>query len=218
MIGCAKLRDDDDTAKCRSRTEASTRRLPPDAATELSALAERLAELAPNHRIDWSDSWSEITGMHPLPRTPATTDHVLQDWQSAGLRAESCFRAYVLTAHGGARGPAAPSGLYRPALGGVSPNRNDLECRRRRSRYGLIWQQDTGYRSDQGHNLHWNLVELIAVPREPPFPKEPTRRHSGIRRGCDRVSSTPRRRDPFPNPGSRRRGRCRERLVPDGSL
>ena len=35
------------------------RRLPSDAATELSALAERLAELAPNHRIDWSDSWSE---------------------------------------------------------------------------------------------------------------------------------------------------------------
>jgi len=32
------------------------RRLPPDTATELSALVERLAELAPNHRIDWSDS------------------------------------------------------------------------------------------------------------------------------------------------------------------
>jgi hypothetical protein len=26
---------------------------------ELSALAERLAELAPNRRIDWSDSWSD---------------------------------------------------------------------------------------------------------------------------------------------------------------
>ena len=36
------------------------------------------------------------TKMH---RTPATTDYVLQDWQSAGLREESCFRAYVLTAH-----------------------------------------------------------------------------------------------------------------------
>lgn len=35
------------------------RRLPPDTATELSALAERLAELAPNHKIDWSDSWSD---------------------------------------------------------------------------------------------------------------------------------------------------------------
>lgn len=34
------------------------RRLPPDTATELSALIERLADLAPNHRIDWSDSWS----------------------------------------------------------------------------------------------------------------------------------------------------------------
>jgi hypothetical protein len=35
------------------------RQLPPDAATELSALAKRLAELAPSHRIDWSDSWSD---------------------------------------------------------------------------------------------------------------------------------------------------------------
>jgi hypothetical protein len=35
------------------------RRLPPDTATALSALAERLAELAPNRRIDWSDSWSD---------------------------------------------------------------------------------------------------------------------------------------------------------------
>ena len=35
------------------------RRLPPDAASELSAPAERLAELAPNQRIDWSDSWSD---------------------------------------------------------------------------------------------------------------------------------------------------------------
>ena len=31
------------------------RRLPPETATELSALAERLAELAPNRTIDWSD-------------------------------------------------------------------------------------------------------------------------------------------------------------------
>jgi hypothetical protein len=35
------------------------RRLPPDAATELASLAERLAELAPNRRIEWSDSWSD---------------------------------------------------------------------------------------------------------------------------------------------------------------
>lgn len=34
-----------------------------------------------------------------LPRVPGTTDYILQDWQSAGLRAESCFRVYVLTAH-----------------------------------------------------------------------------------------------------------------------
>ena len=36
---------------------------------------------------------------HEVSRTPGTTDYVLQDWQSAGLRAESCFRAYVLTVH-----------------------------------------------------------------------------------------------------------------------
>ena len=35
------------------------RRLPADAAAELSALAERLAELAPTRKIDWSDSWSD---------------------------------------------------------------------------------------------------------------------------------------------------------------
>ena len=37
----------------------SFRRLPPDTAKELSALVERLAEPAPNHGIDWSDSWSD---------------------------------------------------------------------------------------------------------------------------------------------------------------
>ena len=35
------------------------RRLPPDAATALSSLAERLAELAPSRTVDWSESWSE---------------------------------------------------------------------------------------------------------------------------------------------------------------
>lgn len=35
------------------------RRLPPEAATELSALAQRLAALAPGAAIDWSDSWSD---------------------------------------------------------------------------------------------------------------------------------------------------------------
>ena len=34
-----------------------------------------------------------------LPKAPGTTDYILVDWRSAGLRAESCFRAYVLTAH-----------------------------------------------------------------------------------------------------------------------
>jgi mRNA interferase MazF len=33
------------------------------------------------------------------PKPPASTDCVLQNWQSAGLRAESHFRAYVLTVH-----------------------------------------------------------------------------------------------------------------------
>jgi hypothetical protein len=35
------------------------RRLPPDAAAELSALTQRLAALAPDTTIDWSDSWSD---------------------------------------------------------------------------------------------------------------------------------------------------------------
>jgi hypothetical protein len=35
------------------------RRLPPDAAVELSALAQRLAALAPGTTINWSDSWSD---------------------------------------------------------------------------------------------------------------------------------------------------------------
>ena len=34
-----------------------------------------------------------------LPKTPGTTDHILLDWRVAGLRAESCFRAHVLTTH-----------------------------------------------------------------------------------------------------------------------
>ena len=35
------------------------RRLPSEAVAELSALAQRLAVLAPGTVIDWSDSWSE---------------------------------------------------------------------------------------------------------------------------------------------------------------
>ena len=35
------------------------RRLRPDAADELSRLVERLAALAPERKIDWSDSWSD---------------------------------------------------------------------------------------------------------------------------------------------------------------
>ena len=35
------------------------RRLPPEAAGELSRLIERLADLAPSRKIDWSDSWSD---------------------------------------------------------------------------------------------------------------------------------------------------------------
>jgi hypothetical protein len=35
------------------------RRLPPDAAEELSSLAQRLAALSPNAPIDWSDAWSD---------------------------------------------------------------------------------------------------------------------------------------------------------------
>jgi hypothetical protein len=35
------------------------RRLPTEAAAELAALAERLAALHPNTKIDWSDAWSD---------------------------------------------------------------------------------------------------------------------------------------------------------------
>jgi hypothetical protein len=46
-----------------SRREASlieaVRRLSPDTAAELTALAERLASLRANTQIDWSDSWSD---------------------------------------------------------------------------------------------------------------------------------------------------------------
>jgi mRNA interferase MazF len=34
-----------------------------------------------------------------LPKTTTSTDCVLMDWQLTGLRAESYFRAYVLTTH-----------------------------------------------------------------------------------------------------------------------
>lgn len=37
----------------------SFRRLPPAAAEELASLAQRLAALAPNTVIGWSDSWSD---------------------------------------------------------------------------------------------------------------------------------------------------------------
>jgi hypothetical protein len=47
------------------------RRLPPDAAAELSALAERLASVSPQSKIDWSDSW---------------TDEDLEDFRAASLR------------------------------------------------------------------------------------------------------------------------------------
>lgn len=33
------------------------------------------------------------------PRRPASSDCAIQDWREAGLRGESYFRAYVLTAH-----------------------------------------------------------------------------------------------------------------------
>jgi mRNA interferase MazF len=38
-----------------------------------------------------------LTTKIPLPL--GSTDYVLQDWSAAGLRSESCFRAFVLTIH-----------------------------------------------------------------------------------------------------------------------
>lgn len=51
------------------------RRLPRNTADELAALVRRLSVLAPNSRIDWSDSWSDedlrdFTG-HSLKRFEA---------------------------------------------------------------------------------------------------------------------------------------------------
>ena len=34
-----------------------------------------------------------------VPRPPTSTDCALEDWQTVGLRAESYFRAYILTVH-----------------------------------------------------------------------------------------------------------------------
>lgn len=34
-----------------------------------------------------------------IPSPLASTDYVLRDWQAAGLRTQSCFRAYILTLH-----------------------------------------------------------------------------------------------------------------------
>jgi mRNA interferase MazF len=34
-----------------------------------------------------------------VPRAVLSTDYLLVDWRAAGLRAPSCFRAYVLTIH-----------------------------------------------------------------------------------------------------------------------
>ena len=34
-----------------------------------------------------------------IPSPLASTDYLLRDWQVAGLRAKSCFRAYILTLH-----------------------------------------------------------------------------------------------------------------------
>jgi mRNA interferase MazF len=34
-----------------------------------------------------------------LPKAPGSTDYILLDWRSAEIRAESCFRVYVLTTH-----------------------------------------------------------------------------------------------------------------------
>ena len=31
-----------------------------------------------------------------IPSAPASTDYILADWHEAGLRAQSCFRAYML--------------------------------------------------------------------------------------------------------------------------
>lgn len=34
-----------------------------------------------------------------LPPKMSSSDHLLRDWHAAGLRAPSCFRAYIITIH-----------------------------------------------------------------------------------------------------------------------
>jgi hypothetical protein len=55
------------------------RRLPPNAANELAALAQRLAALSSTTRIDWSDSWSEEDlrdfTAHSLKRFESEEEH-----------------------------------------------------------------------------------------------------------------------------------------------
>jgi len=51
---------DGEPARREPRRGSVTRiRLPSDSTSELPALVERLAGLAPGTKIDWSDSWSE---------------------------------------------------------------------------------------------------------------------------------------------------------------
>jgi hypothetical protein len=55
------------------------------------------------------------------PKTTTSTDRLLMDWQLAGLRAESHFRAYVLTTH---RSELTVTGLWyaHSSAGGLCRN------------------------------------------------------------------------------------------------
>jgi hypothetical protein len=71
------------------------RRLPPDAAVELTALAERLGALHPNTKIDWSDAWSdedlkEFTAASVRRLEAEESDDVVE-----GYRASSHFDTYI---------------------------------------------------------------------------------------------------------------------------
>ena len=74
---------------------AAYRRLPPAVATKVRPALVIASETYLVERPD------VVVGIltTKIPSRLASSDHTLLDWQSAGLRAPSCFRAYVLTLH-----------------------------------------------------------------------------------------------------------------------
>jgi hypothetical protein len=64
----------------------------------VGVLAGALETTSSTYLVERSDVLVGIL-MTKAPKATTSADCLLTDWQSAGLRAESYFRAYVLTAH-----------------------------------------------------------------------------------------------------------------------